>query len=248
MRTGEPGRAGIRPRNAKTEEFYGEGGGGGWCSQFAAPQAGPGWGLRHRGRAVFRSGLRFRRVPRQPEHNSTAACASTERPVSQSQSATARFCPQDFCSRAKTALLVALLSRCGRAVVWRSAEADWGVRFCPAAATAARGKQRGGVRCRAELNQQPGHSSAGACASTLQRPQQPGGNSTAACATERSCVSSQGAAARGRALLQSAAPVRAQQQHGGVRFHRAPQQPGHSRRGLPAAAFFLIKFSPMADF
>jgi hypothetical protein len=156
--------------------------------------------------------------------------------------------PQDFSSRAKTALLAALLSRCGRAVAWRSAEAHWGARFCPAAATAARGKQRGGVRCSAELNQQPGHSSAGVCASTLQRPQQPGGNSMAACATERTCISSQGTAARGRALLKSAAPVRAQQQHGGVRFHRAPRQPGHSRRALPTAAFFFINFPPMTGF
>jgi len=97
--------------------------------------------------------------------------------------------------------------------------------------TSARAKQHGRVRFhRARASSARGQNSTGACASAWRH------------------VSSQSTTARGRALLQSATLARAQQQHGGVYFYRAPQQPGHSRRALPAAAFFFIKFAPMKGF
>ena len=97
--------------------------------------------------------------------------------------------------------------------------------------TSARAKQCGRVRFhRARASSARGHNSAAACASAWRH------------------VSSQSTTARGRALLQSATLARAQQQHGGVYFYRAPQQPGHSRRASPAAAFFFIKFAPMKGF
>ena len=48
-------------------------------------------------RAQQHGGVRFYRAPRQPEHNSTAACASAERHASQSTTARRRALLQSFC-------------------------------------------------------------------------------------------------------------------------------------------------------
>ena len=67
-------------------------------------------------------------------------------------------------------------------------------------------------------------------------PRQPEHNSTAACASAERHNASQSTTARRRALLQSATPARAQQ-HGGVRFYRAPpRQPVHNSTAACASA------------
>ena len=157
---------------------------------------------RHRQAAC---GSAAERPRRQPEHNSTAACASAERHASKSTAAQRRVLPA------------------GAATPGR-AQQRGGVCFCRAPP---RQPERNSTAACASAERCSGAQQHGGARFCRAPPRQPGHDITAACASAERHHASQSTTARRRALLQGAAVARAQQ-HGGARFCRAPpRQPGH---------------------